>query len=76
MKLFALFVYKVGYKGLLVFLDAGVNLYKITHKQARDSNYEKILTIFNDTMQGKARLSGIPAIYCGDFFCHTAVLLQ
>ena len=59
LKLFAVFVAKTGYKGLLVFLDEGVNLYKITHKQARDSNYEKILTIFNDTMQGKAQYIGV-----------------
>lgn len=59
LKLFALFVNKAGYKGLLIFIDEGVNLYKISHKQARDSNYEKILTIFNDTMQGKAQYIGI-----------------
>lgn len=59
LKLFALFVNKAGYKGLLIFLDEGVNLYKITHKQARDSNYEKVLTIFNDTMQGKAHYIGM-----------------
>jgi hypothetical protein len=59
LKLFAVFVVKTGYKGLLVFLDEGVNLFKITHKQARDSNYEKILTIFNDTMQGKAQFIGV-----------------
>ncbi len=59
LKLFALFVTKAGFKGLLVFIDEGVNLYKITHKQARDSNYEKVLTIFNDTMQGKARYLGV-----------------
>ena len=59
LKLFAVFVPKVGYRGLLVFLDEGVNLYKITHKQSRDSNYEKILTIFNDTMQGKAKYIGV-----------------
>ena len=58
-KLLALFVIKAGYKGLLIFLDEGVNLYKISHKQARDSNYEKLLTIFNDTMQGKARYLGV-----------------
>lgn len=58
LKLFALFVKKAGYKGLLVFIDEGVNLYKINHKQARDSNYEKVLTIFNDTMQGKAEYLG------------------
>lgn len=59
LKLFAVFVSKAGYKGLLVFIDEGVNLYKIPHKQARDSNYEKLLTIFNDTMQGKARYIGV-----------------
>jgi hypothetical protein len=59
LKLFAVFVKKAGYKGLLVFLDEGVNLYKIPHKQARDNNYEKLLTIFNDTMQGKAQNIGV-----------------
>lgn len=59
LKLFGLFVSRVGYKGLLIFLDEGVNLYKITNKQARDSNYEKLLTIFNDTMQGKAQYLGV-----------------
>jgi len=59
LKLFAVFVVKAGYNGLIVFLDEGVILYKISHKQARDSNYEKILTIFNDTMQGKAQHLGV-----------------
>lgn len=59
LKLFALFVNKASFKGLLIFLDEGVNLYKISHKQARNSNYEKILTIFNDTMQGKAQYIGV-----------------
>lgn len=58
-KLFARFVVLAGYKGLLVFIDEGVNLYKINHKQARESNYEKILTMFNDTMQGKAQYFGL-----------------
>ncbi len=59
LKLFALFVKKANYKGLLVFIDEGVNLYKINHKQARDSNYDKVLTIFNDIMQGKAEYIGM-----------------
>ena len=59
LKLFALFVKKAGYKGLLIFIDEGVNLYKINHKQARDTNYEKLLTIFNDTMQGIAEYIGV-----------------
>lgn len=59
LKLFGLFINKAGYNGLLIFMDEGVNLYKISHRQARDSNYEKILTIFNDTMQGKAQYIGV-----------------
>lgn len=58
LKLFSLFVKEIGFKGLLVFIDEGVNLYKIPNRQAREKNYEKILTIFNDTMQGKARYIG------------------
>ena len=58
LKLFARFTALAGYQGLLVFLDEGINLYKITNKAARENNYEKLLTIFNDTMQGKARYLG------------------
>lgn len=59
LKLFARFVNKAGYKGLLVCIDEGVNLYKINNKQARERNYEKLLTIFNDTMQGRAEYIGV-----------------
>lgn len=68
LKLFAMFVSKAGYKGLLIFLDEGVNLYKIQQRRARDNNYEKMLTIFNDTMQGKAQ-------YIGVFFSGTEQLI-
>jgi hypothetical protein len=42
-----------------------VNIYKIPNSITRNSNYEKILTIYNDALQGKARgigfiLSGTP----------------
>lgn len=53
-KLFAVFVRKIGYKGMVVFVDECVNLYKIPNRVSRENNYEKILSIFNDTMQGKA----------------------
>lgn len=53
-KLWAEFVTKLGYKGLVVFIDEGVNLYKISNSVARTANYEKLLMMFNDTMQGKA----------------------
>ena len=53
-KLFSQFVVLAGYKGLLVIIDELVNLYKIPNVITRQINYEKILTMFNDTMQGKA----------------------
>lgn len=59
MKLWAEFVSMIGYQGLLLFIDEGVNLYKITNRISRTSNYEKLLTMFNDTMQGKAEHLGI-----------------
>lgn len=45
---------RLGYKGLVVFIDECVNLYKIPNRISREANYEKILAIFNDTLQGKA----------------------
>ena len=59
LKLFAKFVKLAGFSGLVIFLDEGVNLYKINHKVARENNYEKLLTIFNDLSQGKAQNIGI-----------------
>ncbi|AZS15752.1 ATP-binding protein [Paenibacillus lutimineralis] len=58
-KLWSEFVAAIGYQGLLLFIDEGVNLYKISNSIARSSNYEKLLTMFNDTMQGKAEHLGI-----------------
>ncbi|WP_018758582.1 ATP-binding protein [Paenibacillus terrigena] len=59
MKLWSEFTAKIGYAGLLLFIDEGVNLYKISNSISRTSNYEKLLTMFNDTMQGKAEHLGI-----------------
>jgi len=58
-KLFAKFVSDIGYKGLLVLLDEAVHLYKINHTISRQNNYDKLLAMFNDTMQGKAENLGI-----------------
>ena len=52
LKLFASFVRIAGFGGLLVCLDELVNLYKLANRQARDSNYEQILRILNDVLQG------------------------
>ncbi|GAA1384104.1 ATP-binding protein [Pseudonocardia kongjuensis] len=54
LKLLARFVRLAGYQGLLVCLDEMVNLYKIAHKGAREANYEQILRIVNDVLQGNA----------------------
>ena len=58
LKLLSLFVRQAGYQGLLVSLDELVNLYKLTSSRARQSNYEQILRILNDVLQGTARNLG------------------
>ena len=58
LKLFAAFCVKLGYRGLLVFVDEGVTLYKIANRRSRENNYEKLLAIFNDIMQGRTRGMG------------------
>lgn len=59
LKLYAVFFRLIGYKGFLVLIDECVNLYKIPNRVSRENNYEKILSMFNDTMQGKAEGLGI-----------------
>ncbi len=54
LKLFTAFVRLAGYSGLCVYIDECVNLYKIPNRISRENNYEKILAMFNDTMQGRA----------------------
>jgi hypothetical protein len=54
LKLIAKFVRLAGYSGLLICLDELVNLYKLANTQARNSNYEQILRILNDSLQGSA----------------------
>ena len=58
LKLLALFVREAGYQGLVISLDEMVNLYKLASSQARQSNYEQILRILNDVLQGSAQHIG------------------
>lgn len=58
-KLFAVFLQKAGYNGFLILIDELVNIYKIPNSITRQYNYEKILTMYNDTLQGKASYLGI-----------------
>ena len=62
-KLWAMFVKIAGYAGLVVFIDEGVILYKLPSKIARSNNYERLLTMFNDIMQGKS--SYLSMYVCG-----------
>ena len=50
----ARFIRLAGFAGLLVSLDELVNLYKLANSQARNGNYEQILRILNDSLQGTA----------------------
>ena len=59
LKLFAVFFRLAGYAGLYLMIDELVNLYKIPNAVTRQYNYEKLLTMYNDTLQGKARYLGI-----------------
>ncbi len=59
LKLQASFFRAIGYRGLIVFFDECVNLYKIPNRISRENNYEKVLSMFNDTLQGKAEGLGI-----------------
>jgi len=58
LKIFAAFLVGAGYKGLLVVIDELVNIFKIPNSITRQNNYEKILTIYNDVLQGKAKHIG------------------
>lgn len=58
-KIFAMFLKKAGYSGMMIFIDELVNIYKIPNAVTRQYNYEKILTMYNDTLQGKANYLGI-----------------
>jgi hypothetical protein len=58
LKIFAVFLVGAGYKGLLVVVDELVNIFKIPNSVTRQNNYEKILTLYNDVLQGKARHIG------------------
>lgn len=53
-KLIARLVSGIGYSGLVVFIDECVNLYKIPNRISRENNYEKILSMYNDTLEGRA----------------------
>ena len=63
LKSLACLVRIAGYAGLLVMFDEMVNIYKLQNSQARNQNYEQILRIVNDSLQGNTHDIGF--IMCG-----------
>jgi hypothetical protein len=62
-KVLSQFIRQIGYSGLVINFDEAINLYKITHSHTRDKNYETILKIYNDTLQGN--LEGLYINFAG-----------
>ncbi len=62
-KLWAELFVRMGYKGLIAFLDEAVVLYKLQNRTSRSNNYERLLTMLNDIMQGRA--SHLSMYVCG-----------
>ncbi|MBR1146134.1 ATP-binding protein [Bradyrhizobium sp. AUGA SZCCT0431] len=63
LKSLACLVRVAGYSGLLVMFDEMANIYKLQNSQARKQNYEQLLDIVNDSLQGTT--SGLGFIMCG-----------
>jgi hypothetical protein len=59
LKLMARFVRRAGFAGLIVCFDEMVNLYKLANTVARNGNYEQVLRIVNDCLQGQAAGLGV-----------------
>jgi len=59
LKLMSRFVRMAGYDGLLVCLDEMANIYKLASAQARNANYEQLLRMVNDSLQGGATHLGL-----------------
>ena len=59
LKVISAFGSRIGYRGFLIFFDECANLYKITNRQSRENNYEKILAMFNDVSGGRTEGLGV-----------------
>ena len=59
LKLFSAFLVRAGYRGMFILVDELVNIYRIPHRVTRQYNYEKILAMYNDALQGKSSNIGI-----------------
>ncbi len=58
-KIYAEFFVKMGYKGFIIMIDEIINIYQYSHQVTRQKNYERMLNMYNDALQGKAQYLGI-----------------
>lgn len=58
-KLLAYFVHQIGYRGLIICMDEAAYLARVSHRSSRANNYERLLNILNDTLQGQAEHLGV-----------------
>lgn len=58
-KLFSVLFNRIGYKGFIIMIDEIINLYKCANPTTRQRNYEKMLSMYNDALQGRASNLGI-----------------
>ncbi len=68
-KIWSGIVKRLGFNGLVIFIDEGVILYKLQNKVSRANNYERLLTMFNDIMQGKTK-------YLSVYVCGTPEFIE
>ena len=68
LKLYAAFARIAGYKGLLVCIDELIVLsHRLASRQARQANYEAILRMLNDCLQGN--VEGLEIVFSGTDEC-------
>lgn len=58
-KIYSKFFVKMGYKGFIIMIDEMINIYKYSRPVTRQNNYERMLNMYNDALQGKAQYLGI-----------------
>ena len=71
LKLMSRFARLAGFSGLIICLDELVNLYKLSNTQARNANYEQVLRILNDSLQGISESVGFLLAGTPDFLMDT-----
>lgn len=58
-KIWSEFLVKIKYKGFIIMIDELINIYRYRNSLSRFKNYEAMLMMYNDSLQGKAKYLGI-----------------